>query len=80
MKKTLPPEKVLADLAQKGITIRVSSIKGVSEEAPSSYKDVTEVVDVCKQHIFYSANYMVGHQAGISKKAFRLEPVCVVKG
>ena len=36
-----------------GIAIRVASPKLVMEEAPESYKDVTEVVDTC-------------HQAGIS--------------
>lgn len=67
MKKLLKPSEVLSDLAQKGITIRVGSVNSIAEEAPSSYKDVTEVVEVC-------------HAAGISKKAFRLEPLCVIKG
>jgi tRNA-splicing ligase RtcB len=79
MKKTLTPEEVLADLAEKGITIRVGNIKGISEEAPASYKDVTEVVDICIT-LFTSLTCIIGHKAGISKKAFRLEPVCVVKG
>lgn len=46
---------------------RVASPKLVMEEAPESYKDVSEVVDTC-------------HAAGISKKAVRLRPVAVVKG
>ena len=46
---------------------RVASPKLVSEEAPESYKDVSEVVETC-------------HQAGISKKAFRLRPIAVIKG
>jgi tRNA-splicing ligase RtcB len=37
------------------------------EEAPDSYKEVTEVVDTC-------------HEAGISRKAVKLKPVAVVKG
>lgn len=37
------------------------------EEAPESYKDVTEVVDTC-------------HEAGISKKCVKLRPIGVVKG
>jgi|TARA_B110000977_G_scaffold200886_1_gene293030 tRNA-splicing ligase RtcB len=37
------------------------------EEAPESYKDVTEVVNTC-------------HDAGISKKAVKLRPIAVVKG
>lgn len=67
MKHRLTSTEVLSDLAQRGITIRVGSENSIAEEAPSSYKDVTEVVRVC-------------HRAGISKMAFRLEPVCVIKG
>ena len=55
-----------ASLSQ-GIAIRVASPKLVMEEAPESYKDVTQVVDTC-------------HQAGISKKAIKLRPLAVVKG
>lgn len=46
---------------------RVASPKLVMEEAPESYKDVSEVVDTC-------------HQAGISKKTVKLRPIAVVKG
>lgn len=45
----------------------MASPKLVMEEAPESYKDVTEVVDTC-------------HQAGISKKCIKLRPIGVVKG
>lgn len=41
-------QEVLQKLADKGISIRVASPKLVMEEAPESYKDVTEVVDTCK--------------------------------
>ncbi len=43
------------------------SPKLVMEEAPESYKDVSEVVDTC-------------HAAGISKKCAKLRPIAVVKG
>ena len=46
---------------------RVASPKLVMEEAPESYKDVTEVVDTC-------------HEAGISAKCVKLRPIAVVKG
>ncbi len=46
---------------------RVASPKLVMEEAPESYKDVSEVVDTC-------------HNAGISRKAVKLRPIAVVKG
>lgn len=58
---------VLKRLEDMGISIRVASPKLIMEEAPESYKDVTQVVDTC-------------HQAGISKKAIKLRPVAVVKG
>ena len=58
---------VLAGLKAKGISIRVASPKLVMEEAPESYKDVTQVVDTC-------------HAAGISKKVVKLRPIAVVKG
>ena len=58
---------VLDKLGEKGISIRVASPKLVMEEAPESYKDVTEVVNTC-------------HDAGISKKVVKLRPVAVVKG
>lgn len=47
MKKMLSAEQVLADLRTKAITIRLGSPDNIAEEAPSSYKDVTEVVRVC---------------------------------
>jgi len=59
--------EVLENLKTKGIAIRVASPKLVMEEAPESYKDVTEVVNTC-------------HDAGISKKAVKLRPIAVVKG
>lgn len=60
-------QQVLDALKTKGIAIRVASPKLVMEEAPESYKDVTEVVDTC-------------HQAGISKKCVKLRPIAVIKG
>eukprot|EP00300_Choanocystis_sp_HF-7_P011496 c17485_g1_i2.p1 GENE.c17485_g1_i2~~c17485_g1_i2.p1 ORF type:complete len:334 (+),score=61.67 c17485_g1_i2:60-1061(+) len=66
-RRTLSPEEVLADLAAKGISIRVASPKLVSEEAPDSYKDVCSVVDTC-------------HTAGISKKVAKMVPIGVIKG
>ena len=60
-------EDVLKNLKTKGIAIRVASPKLVMEEAPESYKDVTQVVNTC-------------HDAGISKKAVKLRPIAVVKG
>eukprot|EP00638_Chattonella_subsalsa_P023089 CAMPEP_0117892830 /NCGR_PEP_ID=MMETSP0950-20121206/24922_1 /TAXON_ID=44440 /ORGANISM="Chattonella subsalsa, Strain CCMP2191" /LENGTH=135 /DNA_ID=CAMNT_0005752889 /DNA_START=22 /DNA_END=430 /DNA_ORIENTATION=+ len=66
-RRNLGYQEVLDKLAEKGISIRVASPKLVMEEAPESYKDVTEVVNTC-------------HAAGISKKVVKLKPIAVIKG
>lgn len=66
-RRNLDFQEVLDALAQKGISIRVASPKLVMEEAPESYKNVTDVVNTC-------------HEAGISKKAIKLRPIAVIKG
>ena len=66
-RRNLSYQEVLDKLAEQGIAIRVASPKLVMEEAPESYKDVSEVVNTC-------------HSAGISKKAIKLRPIAVVKG
>lgn len=58
---------VLNNMRDMGIAIRVASPKLVMEEAPESYKNVTDVVDTC-------------HAAGISEKCIKLRPVAVIKG
>ncbi|XP_078493037.1 RNA-splicing ligase RtcB homolog [Ciona intestinalis] len=66
-RRKLDFQEVLDKLADQNISIRVASPKLVMEEAPESYKDVTEVVNTCQA-------------AGISKKAVRLRPIAVIKG
>uniref|UniRef100_A0A8W8MJM2 3'-phosphate/5'-hydroxy nucleic acid ligase n=1 Tax=Magallana gigas TaxID=29159 RepID=A0A8W8MJM2_MAGGI len=66
-RRNLEYTEVLSALEEKGISIRVASPKLVMEEAPESYKNVTDVVDTC-------------HMAGISRKAIKLHPVAVIKG
>eukprot|EP00455_Lapot_gusevi_P042148 TRINITY_DN4964_c0_g2_i5.p1 TRINITY_DN4964_c0_g2~~TRINITY_DN4964_c0_g2_i5.p1 ORF type:complete len:374 (+),score=82.55 TRINITY_DN4964_c0_g2_i5:125-1123(+) len=66
-RNTLDYQDVLNRLQEQGISIRVASPKLVMEEAPESYKDVTEVVDTC-------------HEAGISAKCVKLRPIAVIKG
>lgn len=58
---------VLKRMEDMDISIRVASPKLVMEEAPESYKNVTDVVNTC-------------HAAGISKKAIKLRPIAVIKG
>lgn len=66
-RRQLDYKDVLTSLSEAGISIRVASPKLVMEEAPESYKDVTQVVETC-------------HAAGISKKCIKLRPIAVVKG
>jgi len=66
-RRNLDYNQVLEKLKEKNITIRVASPKLVMEEAPESYKNVTDVVNTC-------------HAAGISKKAVKLKPIAVIKG
>ncbi|MBN1335542.1 MAG: RtcB family protein [Deltaproteobacteria bacterium] len=58
---------VLADLAARGVTVHAGSRKGLSEEAPESYKDVDLVVGT-----------VVG--AGLALPVARLVPMGVIKG
>eukprot|EP00922_Rhytidocystis_sp_ex-Travisia-forbesii_P051405 GHVS01076298.1.p1 GENE.GHVS01076298.1~~GHVS01076298.1.p1 ORF type:complete len:523 (+),score=55.56 GHVS01076298.1:194-1762(+) len=66
-RNVLKYEEVLKSLYDKNIAVRVASPKLIMEEAPESYKDVTEVVQTC-------------HDAGLSKKCVKLRPIAVVKG
>jgi len=66
-RKTLDHDKVLKQLHDKGISIRVASPKLVMEEAPESYKDVCDVIQTCQD-------------AGISEKVVKLRPIAVIKG
>ncbi len=58
---------VVADLAARGILIRSPSMRGVAEEAPGAYKEVSAVVD--------SAEH-----AGLARKVARVEPLICIKG
>lgn len=66
-RQQLDYQQVLDALKTRGISIRVASPKLVMEEAPESYKDVSQVVETC-------------HAAGISNKAVKLRPIAVIKG
>jgi len=66
-KRQLRGEEVLKKLESQGITIRAGSLKGLAEEAPQAYKDVSTVVKVT-------------HNAGISRIVARTRPIGVIKG
>ncbi len=55
------------ELEAQGIVVRAGSVKGLAEEAPSAYKDVSRVVEVV-------------HGAGLARKVARLRPLAVIKG
>lgn len=59
--------QVIDELAARGILIRSPSMRGVAEEAPDAYKDVSAVVDAADA-------------AGLARKVARLEPILCVKG
>jgi tRNA-splicing ligase RtcB len=56
-----------ARLEGAGVAVRASSMRGLAEEAPFSYKDVDAVVETCEQ-------------AGLARRVARLRPIGVVKG
>ncbi|MGR9116281.1 MAG: RtcB family protein [Gammaproteobacteria bacterium] len=58
---------LIEQLAAQGIIIRSPSLRGVAEEAPAAYKDVSAVVDVADR-------------AGLAHKVARLEPLVCIKG
>ncbi len=58
---------VIDELAGRGILVRSPSQRGVAEEAPGAYKDVTEVVDAAAR-------------ANLARKVARLEPIVCIKG
>jgi tRNA-splicing ligase RtcB len=59
--------ELIDQLAHEGILIRSPSYRGVAEEAPAAYKDVSAVVDAA-------------NAAGLSRKVARLKPLACIKG
>ncbi|MDW8426023.1 MAG: RtcB family protein [Meiothermus sp.] len=59
--------ELVKQLGERGVIVRSPSPRGVAEEAPGAYKDVTAVVDAA-------------HAAGLSRKVARLEPLICIKG
>ena len=59
--------KIVDELAAAGILIRSPSTRGVAEEAPGAYKDVTAVVAAAEH-------------AGLARRVARLRPMTCIKG
>jgi tRNA-splicing ligase RtcB (3'-phosphate/5'-hydroxy nucleic acid ligase) len=58
---------VVDRLAREGVLVKSPSWRGVAEEAPGAYKDVSAVVDAAQE-------------AGLSKKVAKLRPMICIKG
>lgn len=66
-RKRVQGSQLRKELEAQGIVIRAGSMKGLAEEAPAAYKDVSRVVDVV-------------HGAGLAHRVARLRPLAVIKG
>jgi len=58
---------IIGRLAHQGVLIRSRSMRGIAEEAPQAYKDVSQVVEAT-------------HRAGLARKVAKLIPLVCVKG
>jgi len=59
--------ELVKELKHRGIIIKGSSLRGIAEEAPEAYKDVSVVVDATEK-------------AALAKKVAKLTPLICVKG
>ena len=59
--------ELLDALGERGILIRSPSMRGVAEEAPGAYKDVSAVV-------------AAADAAGLARTVARVEPLACIKG
>jgi tRNA-splicing ligase RtcB len=59
--------EVVESLARRGVVVRSPSFRGVAEEAPEAYKDVSAVVDAADR-------------AGLARKVAKLVPLVCIKG
>jgi tRNA-splicing ligase RtcB len=66
-KKRWQGKRVIEDLAARGILIRSPSLRGVAEEAPGAYKEVSAVVEA-------------SDRAGLARKVAKLKPLICIKG
>ena len=66
-KKQWQGRQLIDELATEGIVIRSPSLRGVAEEAPGAYKDVSAVVDA-------------SDHSGLARKVARLKPLICIKG
>lgn len=65
--RTWRGRQIVNDLEARGILVRSASMRGIAEEAPDAYKDVSAVVNAADA-------------AGLARKVARLEPLVCIKG
>ena len=65
--RSITGARLRRQLEDRGIAVRGASERGLAEETPLAYKDVTEVVEAAEG-------------AGLCRKVARLVPLGVVKG
>ena len=65
--RTITGQQLRRQLEHQGIAVRGASARGLAEETPRAYKDVTQVVEAAEG-------------AGLCRKVARLVPLGVVKG
>jgi tRNA-splicing ligase RtcB len=65
--RTWKGRAVVDQLAARGIIVKSPSMRGIAEEAPEAYKDVSAVVDAADE-------------AGLARKVARTRPLVCVKG
>ena len=65
--KRFSGRQIVDGLAEEGVLIRSPSSRGVAEEAPGAYKDVSSVVEAAEA-------------AGLARRVARLRPLICVKG
>ena len=65
--RTWSGRTVVDQLAARGILVKSPSLRGVAEEAPEAYKDVSAVIEAADA-------------AGLTRKVARLEPLICIKG
>ncbi|MDP6907194.1 MAG: RtcB family protein [Candidatus Thalassarchaeaceae archaeon] len=66
-RKTIDAEQLQNELQAQGITVHANTPNVLSEEAPSAYKDVDEVIRLTAE-------------AELARPVARLRPFCVIKG
>ena len=66
-KKAYRADELIVELKKRGILIKGHSKAGLAEEAPGSYKDVDDVIEVM-------------HKKEIAKKVVKVKPIICIKG